>query len=321
MNITYEMLDPEIGLKFNDQVFLGRENVMNFIRSHQDFFHNLDLKPIEDSQMLYGYDEAGNPVKLGFNGKKIQRIITLKKKDGLRRFKVTMNYDGSRYAGFQIQKNQLTIQGELTRVVSSINGVDTLVQGVSRTDAGVHALQYVFHFDASNDLTSERWMKLLNYQLPKDMHINSVQIVHPLFHSRYDVYKKQYLYCVRLNERNPFRINYEWQIEDLNLDILKNQVNQIIGTHDFSSFCKGNPDSTTRTIFNVELFQKGNELNIVFEGDGFLRYMIRILVYTLVEIARGNLDIQISDIIKEKSRKHTKHMAPASGLYLKQIIY
>lgn len=321
MDIQTDLLDLSVGLKFNHEVVLGKQNVISFIESHKEYYQNLQLKSIKDSHMKYGYDSAGNPVKLGFKGKYIQRIVTVTKPLKYQRYQIIMSYDGSRYSGFQIQDNQMTIQGELTKAVSSINGVQTLVQGASRTDAGVHALMYVSHFDATNVLTPDKWKTLLNYQLPKDIRVQEVNPVHPLFHSRYDVYKKEYLYKIRIGEKNPFKINYEWQIDSLNVERLIEQTKQVIGTHDFSSFCKGTPDSTVRTMFDVEVKQKQNELHLVFVGDGFLRYMIRIMVYTLVEIANEKLQVDILDIIKEKSREHTKHLAPASGLYLQKLIY
>ena len=129
------------------------------------------------------------------------------------------------------------------------------------------------------------------------------------------------MYQIRLGERNPFTIHYEWQIHSLDVDKLKEISTQIIGLHDFASFCKGNPGSTKRTIYDVQVEQTNNQVKITFVGDGFLRHMIRILVYTLVELANGNMDVDIQTIIDEKSRTHTKHMAPASGLYLENIIY
>ena len=321
IKFTLDKLDDEIGLKFNENIILGKNNVNGFITNHHELFNELNLESIDNSQMLYGYNSLGNPIKLGFNGEKIKRIIVISNSISTNRYKAIISYDGSRYSGFQIQKNQITIQGELSKAISSINNIRTSVHGASRTDAGVHALEYVFHFDAFNKLTPSRWKALLNYQLPKDIYVSSVKSVHPLFHSRYDVYKKEYVYRIRVKEKNPFMIKYEWQIDDINIDVLKQQIEQIIGTHDFLSFCKGQPISSIRTIFNAKVIEEGSLISLVFEGDGFLRYMIRILVYTLVEVSKGHLKMNISEILDEKSRKHTKHLAPASGLYLNKITY
>jgi len=321
IEFAIDKLDDEIGLKFDENIILGKNRVYEFIRENYELFEELSLKSMDNSHMLYGYNKIGNPLKLGFNGDKIKRIIIMNNLMNIRRYKSIISYDGSRYSGFQIQKNQITIQGELSQAISSINNIRTSVHGASRTDAGVHALEYVFHFDAFNKLTPERWKTLLNYQLPKDIHVSSVKSVHPLFHSRYDVYKKEYIYRIRLKKKDPFMIKYEWQIDDLNINILKKQIKQFIGTYDFTSFCKGKPISPIRTIFNVKVEESGSLINLIFEGNGFLRYMIRIMVYAIVEISKGHLEMDISEIINEKSRKHTKHIAPASGLYLNKITY
>ncbi|MBI9008927.1 MAG: tRNA pseudouridine(38-40) synthase TruA [Tenericutes bacterium] len=321
MVFDIKTLHNEVGLKLDDLVVYGIDSVKKVIEENQELFEDLLLSLDDNSHMIYGYNKLGNPVKLGFEDELVNRIILMTTLEDSKRFKAIISYDGHRYSGFQIQKDQITIQGELTKVIAFINGADTLIQGASRTDAGVHALNYVFHFNSDKPLTEEKWLNYLNTQLPKDIIVKSVKEVHPLFHTRYDVYKKRYIYKMVVNEINPFRINYEWFIKELNIEILEENLKQLVGTHDFKSFCKGDPDSTIRTIFNAELIQKQNELTLVFEGNGFLRYMIRIIVFALVQISNGNLELSISDIIKEKSREHTKNLAPAAGLYLEEITY
>lgn len=314
-------LHNDVGLKLDDLVVLGKRDVMLLINQRQELFESVEVKPINNSHMLYGYNKLGNPIKLGFEEDLINKIIVSTKASKGIRYKGCISYDGHNYNGFQIQRDQPTIQGELTRVISTVNGENTLVQGASRTDAGVHALNYVFHFNTDKPLTKERWLEYLNYQLPKDIYVLSLEQVHPLFHSRYDVYKKRYIYKINTKERNPLRINYEWFTQNINTDILEENLNQLVGTYDFQSFCKGTSDSTIRTIYKTELIKNKNELILVFEGNGFLRHMIRILVYALIQIAKGNLSQTITDIIKEKSREYTKDLAPAGGLYLEEITY
>jgi tRNA pseudouridine38-40 synthase len=321
MKLDIELLHEDVGFKLDELVFLGKSSVKEAVREHANLFEGIAVSPINNSHMAYGYNKLGNPIKLGFDGELINRIVLLTKTDESIRYKGIISYDGHRYNGFQVQKDQPTIQGELTKVISVVNGNETLIQGASRTDAGVHALNYVFHFDTDKPLTKQKWFEYLNYQLPKDIQVKSLEEIHPLFHSRYDVYKKRYIYKIMLNERDPLRINYEWYLENLDINILKQNLIQLIGTHDFASFCKGQPSSTIRTIYKTDLKRNGGELVLSFEGNGFLRYMIRIIVYSLVQIANGNLDISIADIIKEKSRKYTKNLAPACGLYLEEIIY
>jgi len=321
MELDLDLLTQDVGLKYDEQVILGREKVLNFIESHADDFNDLDLSRIGESHMLYGYNKDHFPIKIGFSGEGIQRIVLVKNDSSFHRVRIDIAYDGHRYSGFQIQDKHLTVQGVLTEIISVINGLGTLIQGCSRTDTGVHANNYVCHFDTERDFSESRWLELLNYRLPNDIIVKKVEFVHPLFHSRYDVYKKRYIYKLRIGERDPFKSNYVWVVPKLNLDILETNLNQLVGTHDFLSFCKGQPDDTVRTVMKTKMKTKNDDIYLIFEGDGFLRYMIRIIVQALVEIASGKLSVDISEIIAEKNRQHTKHMAPASGLYLDEITY
>ncbi|XMB71763.1 tRNA pseudouridine(38-40) synthase TruA [Mycoplasmatota bacterium WC30] len=321
MNIDLSRLHKDVALKYDKSIFLGLKNVKDFVESNYMLFENLDLKSIEDSQIIYGYNSLGNPFKLGFDNNLIQRIVIVTESINYRRYKVSLAYDGHDYFGFQIQNNQRTIQGELSKIITKINCYDTLVQGASRTDTGVHANNMVVHFDTDRNLDSEKWLEVLNHQLPKDILVKSVEEVHPLFHSRYDVYMKRYVYKIRLNEVDPLRINYEWNVQNINIQTLETNINQLVGKHDFISFCKGNPDTSIRTIYKTEIVKSEQGIDLVFEGNGFLRYMIRLIVFALVQISTDNLNMEIKDILKERSRTHTKHMAPATGLYLDKITY
>ncbi|MCK5731839.1 MAG: tRNA pseudouridine(38-40) synthase TruA [Tenericutes bacterium] len=321
MNIDINILDDNVGLKYNQEVILGKEKVAEFIRGNNNLFIDYDIKKIGDSKMYYGYNQYLNPVKIGYKDDLIQKIIILTEPANYTRYKAMLTFDGHLYSGFQIQKDQKTIQGELTKVVSNVNGYESLVQGASRTDAGVHANNYVIHFDSIRDIGDSKWLTLLNHQLPRDIQVKSVEKTHPIFHSRYDVLMKRYIYKIKLRGSSPFNINYEWQCKNIDLDIMKNNLNQLVGTHNYRSFCKGMANSYERTIYKAEAILVDDSLTLVFEGNGFLRYMIRIIVNALYLQSTGQLDVDISNIIKEKSRKHTKDLAPAAGLYLDQIIY
>lgn len=321
MRLAECAIHDDIGLKVDALVVLGKKDVTNYIDDHPDLFEGIDVSAFEGSAMLYGKTANGHHIKLGFKDAYLQRIVLVTKPLVYQRYKAVMSYDGHLYNGFQIQKNQPSIQGELTKVISSINGVNTLVQGASRTDTGVHAFNYVFHFDGHREISEGRWLELMNHHLPKDMHIKQVLKTHPLFHARYDVLKKRYVYKIKLGDMDPFRYFYEWHIKILDVDILKTNIQQVIGKHDFTSFCKGTPDSPYRTVYDARVEQQGDHLDLWFEADGFLRYMIRILVRSLVDIASGKQDITITELLSQKSRKHTKHLAPPRGLYLSEIIY
>ena len=321
MNIEKNKLDDNVGLKYNHEVILGKEEVAGFINGNKDIFINIDVKQINESAMYYGYNQYFNPVKIGFKTDLIQKIIILTEPISYTRYKAILSFDGHLYNGFQIQNDQKTIQGELTKIVSNVNGYESLVQGVSRTDAGVHANSYVIHFDSTRDISDSKWLTLLNHQLPKDILVKSVEKTHPLFHSRYDALMKRYIYKITLSDSNPFNINYEWQCQNIDLTIMKSNLKQLIGTHDFRSFCKGLANSYVRTIYKAEAILIDESLTLVFEGSGFLRYMIRIIVNALYLQSIGQLDVDMGIILKEKSRKYTKNLAPASGLYLDQIKY
>lgn len=321
MNIDIKNLHDKVGLKFDENIILGLSDVKAFIKEHFEQFEQIDVKPYHDSKMLYGYNQFGYPIKIGFNDGMISRIILISKPSNQKRFMASLAYDGHLYSGFQIQKDQKTIQGELSKIISNVNGYDTLVQGCSRTDTGVHANNYVIHFDTIRDLDSDSWKDVLNHQLPEDILVKTLEEVHPIFHSRYDVYKKRYIYKLKLDDRNPFRVYYEWNVKNIDVEVLNENLKMLIGTHNFLSFCKGQPSLPERTIYRAEALQFDNEIQLIFEGNGFLRYMIRIIVFALVQIATKQLDVTIADIIREKSRNYTKNLAPASGLYLDQVWY
>ncbi len=321
MNIDINKLHKDVGLKYNDSVFLGVKNVKKFIETNYHLFENIELKSLGNSSMIYGYNSYGNPVKLGFDDFYIRRIVLMSEPISYKRYKANLAYDGHNYFGFQIQKNQGSIQGELSKIISNVNSYETLVQGASRTDAGVHANNIVVHFDTDKDLDSKKWLEILNHQLPNDILVKSVEETHPLFHSRYDVNMKRYIYKLRLNKADPFRVNYEWNVKNIDINLLKANIKQMIGTHDFTSFCKGNPDTPIRTIYETKILETETGIDLIFVGNGFLRYMIRLIVFALIQISTNKLDIEIKDILEERSRLHTKHMAPASGLYLDKITY
>lgn len=321
MRIEPNHLTKDVGLKFDNQVILGIEEVTDFIESNQSCFEEMDLKPLQGSHMLYGYNSLGYAVKIGYQDSHIQRIIISSKAPKYKRMKAIIAYDGFQYNGFQIQDKQKTIQGELSEIISSVNNEKTNVHGASRTDTGVHANYYVCHFDSKRKFSEDTWKELLNHRLPNDIFVKSMEETHPLFHSRYDVFMKRYVYRIRIGDRNPLKIKYEWAIKDLDINLIQQNLDMLMGTHDFSSFCKGHPDDTVRTIYRAEMVRNGDEIELIFEGNGFLRHMIRIIVYAVVQIATRKHQLSIADIMNEKNRNHTKHMAPACGLYLDYIEY
>jgi tRNA pseudouridine38-40 synthase len=314
-------LDKNVALKVDDLIILNQDKVRSYLIEHPQLLENVQKTHHLSYHMDYGYNNQNNPVKIAYANDKIQRIIIKTKEYPQKRLKITLSYDGSNYHGFQIQKNELTIQGELSKLISEVNNKEILVQGASRTDAGVHAKNQVIHFDDQSNLSEFEWLKFLNHQLPDDIYIKSVELMHPLFHSRYDVYEKEYLYQIKLGDYDPFLVNYAWHQEYLNFIKLDDQLKKIIGTHDFTSLAKGNKGDNIRTIYDAGYKMDDDILKIYITGNGFLRYMVRLIVNHVINYATQKIDLDILEIINNRSRKDTKDLSPAAGLYLNKIIY
>lgn len=314
-------LDEFVALKVDDLIILNQEKVKSYLEEYPQLLDNFQKTHHTNYHMDYGYNSSNNPVKIAYQDGKVQRIIIKTKDYPQKRLKITLSYDGTKYHGFQIQKNESTIQGELSRLISEVNNREVLVQGASRTDAGVHAITQVIHFDDHTNLSESEWLKFLNHQLPKDIFIKSVELMHPLFHSRYDVYEKEYLYKIKLGDFDPFLLNYAWHQEYLDFIRLDDQLKKIIGTHDFTSFSKSDKGENIRTIYDAGYKMDDEILEIYISGNGFLRYMVRLIVNHVINFAISKTDKDILKIIDNRSRKDTKDLSPAAGLYLNKIIY
>jgi len=242
-------------------------------------------------------------------------------------FKITIEYDGSAYHGWQRQAADRTIQGEIENALMTMTGNSTTVTGSGRTDAGVHALKQVANFRCATSLTPEVFLKGLNSILPEDIVITSCKVVPEEFHARYDVKSKVYHYRI-LNRLLPAAISrqYAWHVrKKLNLSAMQEALRCIIGSYDFKAFeGSGSPRaSTVRCIINAELVETDNDyLVLKIEGDGFLKFMVRNIVGTLVDVG---LDKIISDdfkrILVSKDRNLAGITAPAHGLFLIEVKY
>lgn len=247
------------------------------------------------------------------------------------RYKVTIAYDGTNFAGFQRQPNQRTVESELTRVVNKMakNPKPAIeVYGSGRTDAGVHALGQVVHFDMPFNLPPDNMRKGLNSMLPMDMEVLAVAQVDESFHARYSVSGKRYLYRMDLGEfRNPFKRNYtgHWKFP-VDVDRINKAAKDLIGEHDFTSFVASGSGARTnfRTIYEAgcHLDEANNELVFEFYGNGFLYNQVRIMVGVLVEIGAGTRPVDgIQQLYQLNDRRYARRTVPASGLYLKHVYY
>jgi tRNA pseudouridine38-40 synthase len=245
----------------------------------------------------------------------------------MQRFKVTFSYDGTGFAGFQLQPRQRTVQGELEAVLTKLHkGKPSKVIGSGRTDAGVHAKGQVVHFDSEIDMGLSKWLIAFNTNLPADIVILNVEKADESFHARYNTTGKEYRYLVHLSSKgDPFVRNYAYQFRyKLDIQAIKESVNYLIGTHDFTSFCSAKTEmqNKVRTIEKIELVQEGEQLMFRFVGNGFLYNMVRILVGTLMEVGAGRKTPEsIPGILEGKDRNLAGKTAPAHGLYLWEVYY
>lgn len=248
----------------------------------------------------------------------------------MQRYKIIMAYDGTQFAGFQAQPNQRTIQGVLEQALKKMTkGTHVEVFGSGRTDAGVHALAQVAHFDyPGNPIPAENMKRALNSLMPFDIEILSSELVSDDFHARFAAHGKHYEYRVsRSHYVNPFNRfytgHYPYPIE---LARIETALGDVVGTHDFTSFCasgNGTKDKV-RTIYaaTVREDKAAQELIFNFNGNGFLYNMVRIIVGTLLEIGNGRREVHdFLRLYEVKDRQQARVTAPASGLYLKSVDY
>jgi tRNA pseudouridine38-40 synthase len=239
----------------------------------------------------------------------------------MRNLKMTLQYEGTRYRGWQKQKDvDLTIQGKIENVLSKMTGEEVQVIGCGRTDSGVHAESYIANFKTNSELSVTAMLDYLYEFLPEDIVVKSMKDTTERFHARYNVKSKTYVYRINNNKfRNVFNRKYEYHIiDDLNLNEMREGAEFLIGTHDFQSFTslKHNTKPTTKTINYINIEEKDGH------GDGFLLNMVRIISGTLIEVGKGKLKpLDVERILNEKRRAEAGPIAQAKGLFLKEVQY
>jgi tRNA pseudouridine38-40 synthase len=245
----------------------------------------------------------------------------------MRNIRLLVEYDGTAYCGWQRQKNGLSIQQLLEEAIGRITGEESRVIGSGRTDAGVHALGQVAHFHTGSLLGERNLLMGINSLLPADIAVREAREVDPSFHARFDVISKVYSYriCNR-PVRTALERNRAWFIWfPLDLEGIEGALDLFRGVHDFSSFCSTHTDSPdhVRTILDIGLEKKeSGMIEISLEADGFLRYMVRSIVGTLVEIGRGKCSREdTAGILGAKDRRRAGLTAPPQGLFLKEVRY
>lgn len=246
------------------------------------------------------------------------------------RYKVTLAYDGTNFAGYQVQPHKRTVQGVLERALNKMSKRDDYVHvvGSGRTDAGVHALGQVIHFDFPHDIPARGMLRGLNSMLPLDCEVVACEVVPQSFHARYTAHAKTYVYRVSRGEFvNPFKRNYTGHYKfKLDLDKIRAALPDVEGTHDYSSFVAAGSQATNhvRTVYRatVREDQANDEVVFSFTGNGFLYNQVRIMVATLLEIGAGRRPVHdFQRLYAVKDRNECRETAPASGLYLKAVYY
>lgn len=241
------------------------------------------------------------------------------------RYLMTFAYDGTNYSGYQVQPNKNTIQFQIEKELTKINSNNKVtIHASGRTDAHVHALNQMAHFDLDKELDCEKLKESLNKLLPSDIYIKKIKNVSDDFHARFNVVKKEYMYKINMGEYNPIEQNYVYQYnKKLNVEEMTKALEYIKGEHDFKSFTKlDEGKDTVRTIYDATIEVDKNIMIITLAGSGFLRYMVRNIVGTLIEIGSGKRkSSDIKTILDSKDRKEAGITANANGLYLKKVEY
>lgn len=242
------------------------------------------------------------------------------------RYLINFSYDGSNYNGYQKQNGLNTVQGEIEEALKKINNSKiTKIHSSGRTDAHVHAINQYGHTDIDVNITEYKLKCALNSLLPDDIYVKSAKKVDDNFHARYMVLSKEYMYKLNMGEFNPIERNYVFQFcKKLNVDKMREAINNFIGEHDFTTFSSNQDrkENNVRNIFEAHIEQNDNYLIITFKGSGFLKYMVRIMVGALIMVGEGKIkpsDIKSMFDLKDKSL--VKVTANPEGLYLKDVEY
>lgn len=244
----------------------------------------------------------------------------------MKNYKLLIEYDGSRYYGWQRQPEHETIQGKLEKVLSLMCQEDVEVIGAGRTDAGVHARAMVANANMDTEFSEEEIRAYLNRYLPDDIAVREVRIASPRFHARYNAVGKTYCYtCYDGEIKSVFDRKYVTRLEEKpDIEAMRQAAEVLKGEHDFRNFCV-NPrmkKSTVRCVDKIEIIRDSDYIIFTFHGTGFLQNMVRIMVGTLLEVGCGRMtQEQVADVLEAKERQKAGPTAPAQGLCLMSVDY
>ena len=250
----------------------------------------------------------------------------------MRNLKLILSYDGSGFAGWQVQPDAVTVQGTLALAIGRITGEKVLPQASGRTDAGVHAMAQVVTFLTESSVPTANFVKALNDVLPASVRVLEVEEAAPDFHARHSACGKTYRYRIyRAAICPPFLARYVWHYPyPLDEENMGRAARRVEGEHDFTSFAAVDPErgredapvSNVRRIFSSTWQSQGDELVYTVEGSGFLHHMVRNLVGTFILVGKATLQVEdLTRILELRDRSAAGATAPASGLYLVHVAY
>lgn len=245
----------------------------------------------------------------------------------MRNIKMIIQYDGTRYKGWQKQTEDInTVQGKLESILGNMTGEEIQLVGCGRTDTGVHAINYTANFHTNSTMNTDDMHKYLNDKLPDDIAVKSIKNASERFHARYNILSKTYMY--RINNsgiKNVFDRKYIHSIDEkLNIEKMRECAAVLVGTHDFQSFTtlKSKTKSTVRTINFINIEDNDGIIEIDVNGNGFLWNMVRIILGTLIEAGKEKLNPEdVKNILEAKKRAEAGPMVPAKALFLRDVEY
>lgn len=242
------------------------------------------------------------------------------------KIKATVAYDGYDYNGFQKQNNGLGIQDVIEKALGKIHKAPTSITASGRTDAKVHALAQVFHFEKNPRIDERGYFQALNTLLPKDIRILKIETVEDDFHARFSAKKKRYEYVCTLNGNNPFTWKYKTFLKRKpDLEKMREAAQVFLGVHDFTSFTNARIDPNkprTKNIQRIDILEEGDDIRLIFEADGFLRYQVRMMTGTLLAVGEGKISAQeVRQMLEARDKEVCRFNAPAHGLYLTRVFY
>ncbi|RKY74070.1 MAG: tRNA pseudouridine(38-40) synthase TruA [Candidatus Latescibacterota bacterium] len=241
----------------------------------------------------------------------------------MRNIKLTVEYDGTDFSGWQVQPEARTVQQTVEQSLQELLSESISLVSAARTDAGVHALGQVANFHTHSTLPPETIKVALNSLLPRDVVIRQAEEVEPEFHARFSADWKRYRYRIAKRKKAIGR-HYCWYLRyELDVERMRQASSILAGTYDFTSFCSSNSETKTHICRVMECqWQEGEDIDFEIQADRFLQHMVRIIVGTMVEVGRGRLPVEeIGRILEAKDRRQAGPTAPAKGLCLVEVGY